>query len=187
MAAHFFIAIPVSQTVRTAVQEATPRLKGALPYKEWVHEEDLHVTISFLGSVTDQELQQLRIALRTVCHESTSFTLTTKGVGYFGQPTQPRIFYVALDEHAALFTLQAKVQRLCESLGLQVDDRPYTPHITLAKKWKDSAVQLQKTVVDELCVPVAQQTLTVSCLHLYEIKRNELPKYAVIDTFPLGT
>lgn len=98
----------------------------------WQNEEQLHLTLRFIGDVERPIAGDIADALGRV--QATSFALKLSGVGRFEQRNggalwagvQPR------DEVAAL---AAKIERTCQEAGLQPERRAFHPHITLAR-WK---------------------------------------------------
>lgn len=101
------------------------------PAARWHGPEQLHLTLNFIGHV-DQE-QARRMAAALVGVSCSPFSLAVQGVGYFGTPQRPSVLWAGLTPSAPLHQLQKTLEQRLVPLGLVVEDRPYTPHITLAR------------------------------------------------------
>src|SRR5699024_9755204 len=86
---HYFIAIPIPFKMQTKLRLWQDFVKERLRYKHWVHPEDFHITLKFLGPVSS--------GIRSVINELTilerlpAFTLTIGNIGFFGQRSRPRV------------------------------------------------------------------------------------------------
>ncbi len=96
----------------------------------WVPEENFHITVAYAGEIEeplahdlDGELRGLRVA---------GFELELKGVGAFGG-ARPSIRYAAVARTPALQELHERHARIMRRLGIDIDARKYTPHVTLAR------------------------------------------------------
>ena len=79
----------------------------AIPGARWVPEEQLHLTLRFIGDVPGDVDERIRNALRAVTGPSLS--LTMKGVGFFPPRKEPRILWVGLSESEELLRLQIRI------------------------------------------------------------------------------
>jgi len=138
-----FIAVELARPQKDrllAVQEyltatlASPPRKGGQGVK-WVEEENLHVTLLFLGEVDDRELVRVCQAVSGCCAEHACFTLTLSGISGFPNPRRPRVIYAGIEEGAEeLKALHADLEPPLLELGCyRREDRPYTPHVTLGR------------------------------------------------------
>ena len=135
MQQHYFIAIPVSNDIRMLLKEWTFKVKANLKFKTWVHFQDYHITLVFLGNSTFQQLQTLKSSLDSVVSNHKEFTLSLNGIGTFGKQTSPRILWSGIIESELLLNLRTDIYNKCVELGYSLDKRPFSPHITLARKW----------------------------------------------------
>jgi 2'-5' RNA ligase len=162
-----FLAIDVGKAIRDrclALQEALARGGAEL---KWVEEENIHLTLLFLGEVEDRELPALCRVVADCCAGHDAFPLSVESVGCFPNPRRPRIVWVGVGVGAAkVCTLHDALESPLMELGCyRREDRPYTPHITLGRlkgergsgalaaalarqaKWRGG-----ETVVREVCV-----------------------------------
>jgi 2'-5' RNA ligase len=102
------------------------------PDFRWQDEEQLHLTLRFIGEVDRPVADDLTGALGNV--HAGRFSVRINGVGRFEQRNSGAL-WAAVEPKERLAALAAKVERLCQSIGLEPERRAYHPHITLAR-WK---------------------------------------------------
>ena len=131
MAHRLFIAIRPPEPVRDRLVDAMEGIEGA----RWVDEENLHLTLRFLGEVERPAANDLAAALARV--SAAPFMLSVDGVGHFDKRSRhgadPRALWARVPFTGQLSELRMKVERACEAAGLGRDTRRFTPQITLAR------------------------------------------------------
>lgn len=96
-----------------------------------VHAGQLHLTLHFLGDVPDAAHAMLPEALAGVPHEP--FTIVINGTGVFPPRGRPTVLWAGIADSAPLAALHAAIGTALESIGVQIERRPYVPHVTLAR------------------------------------------------------
>lgn len=120
-----FIALPLPFAVAADLE----RLRAPIPDARWVAQENLHITLAFLGDQTPHALEDADLALSDL--RAPELSLRLDGLGVFGGD-KPHALYAALVENPDLRRLEAKVERALRAAGLKFEGRAYTPHVTLA-------------------------------------------------------
>ncbi|WP_141433768.1 RNA 2',3'-cyclic phosphodiesterase [Bacillus sp. 03113] len=181
--AHYFVAIKLSDQVKASLKEECVHLKSVLPFKRWVDERDLHITLAFLGADPDQRLNLLKQLLEKVIINHHSYQLEIEQLGIFGKHEAPRIFYADVKKENKLFELQRKVFSVCIEAGFELETRPFTPHITLARKW-DGNFPFQLSSANNLFrnEPIS---FFVKEVVLYKTHMDRKPKYEELFIFSL--
>ncbi|ULL14223.1 RNA 2',3'-cyclic phosphodiesterase [Paenibacillus sp. H1-7] len=183
-----FIAIPVGGAQRTALQQLGNTLQSALPFSKWVHPHDLHLTLKFLGDTDPVTAKRVREKLREITAGSQPFSLGLNELGTFGRPSSPSILWMGVrGDMNALAALHAKVETAVAPLGFAPEDRPFRPHITMARKYKGEAAfpeaELRNAAADALSTPSEWMAEHVI---LYRTHLGRQPMYEALDTFVLG-
>jgi len=122
-----FIAVRPPEEVRDLLLDAMEGIEGA----RWVDEENLHLTLRFIGEVERPAANDLAAALGAIRAEP--FELRIEGVGHFTRKGQATALWARVPPDAPLEALRQKVERACEAAGLGRETRRFTPHITLAR------------------------------------------------------
>lgn len=105
-----------------------------LPFRRWQPVATLHLTLHFLGEVDPELLDPLEAALREGCSGFGPFQLQLDRLGAFPSLRRPRTLWLGLSgERERLSALEATLRPLVTALGIPLEDRPYSPHITLAR------------------------------------------------------
>jgi 2'-5' RNA ligase len=124
-----FVAIRPPEHIRDLLIDAM----DDSPEFRWQDEEQLHLTLRFVGEVDRPIADDLAAALARV--HAAPFHARISGVGHFEQRNSGAL-WAGVEPKEPLAALAAKVQRVCQSVGLEPERRAYHPHITLAR-WKD--------------------------------------------------
>jgi RNA 2',3'-cyclic 3'-phosphodiesterase len=123
-----FVAIPLPEAIRDLLVDAMDED----PELRWVGDEQLHLTLRFIGEVEGPLANDLAAALGAIRFET--FELRIGGVGRFDRRNGGAL-WVGVEPKAPVAALAAKVERLCQEVGLPPERRAFHPHITLAR-WK---------------------------------------------------
>ena len=95
---------------------------------------NIHLTLKFLGDVSQEDLGRLAEALEPVRERHEPFEASISGFGAFPSPRRARILWAGIGEGAAeLRALARDVEESLEPLGFERDDRTYVPHLTLGR------------------------------------------------------
>ena len=122
-----FVAIDLPD----AVKDQLDALLTPIPSARWVKRQQMHLTLFFLGE-TDR-LADIQTALAGI--EARPFELTLTGVGRFPKRRKqpPRVLWAGIDAEPALTQLHHQVTTALTDIGFEAEDRPFSPHITLAR------------------------------------------------------
>lgn len=183
---HFFLAIPVSEEVTTALNNWVQRNKEILPFKTWVHSLDYHITLAFLGKSSEEKLALVKENIETIVLRHQSFSLKLHDIDVFGRKTAPRILWAGVEDNAFLSKLQQNIYEACQGIGYQLDQKKFNPHITLARRWTSEnalTLEIHEKITNDL------QRYAVSWLvdkvNLYQSHFDRLPKYEIKEQFQL--
>jgi 2'-5' RNA ligase len=127
-----FIAIEVPGEIRNAMAAFLKELQEIAPKAKWVRPENLHVTLKFLGETDGAKLSQIEGSLKTI-RSSESVWLELRGLGFFPNEKRPRVLWAGMESSANLRSLAGDIDRSVHPLGFPLEQRPFTPHLTLAR------------------------------------------------------
>ncbi|SNZ18141.1 2'-5' RNA ligase [Terribacillus aidingensis] len=175
MSTHYFIGIGLDTSIQAALADWQDELKAYVPMKQWPRTEEFHITLQFLGSTTDQQLDKLKEAWQTQ-QFGKAFALEAAGVDVFGSPKQPRVIWAGVKPHDPLHKLYQHVTAAAAKAGFEQENRPYRPHITLGKRWGSGNVE------GPLPLPEKQldKAIVVDKVTVYRIEPGKRPKYVPV-------
>ncbi|MBM7649676.1 2'-5' RNA ligase [Bacillus ectoiniformans] len=166
---HYFFALGLPASVKEALSQYFQDLQ--LPFGRSVHPEDYHITLAFLGNADPDALEQALTYTEQILKEVQSFPLIIQSFGTFGSKKTPRIFWSGVHDEPKLDELQRQIAGACIKAGIPLDQKPFRPHITLARKWMGDA-EFQ----GEVTFPAAL-TFDANKVVLYQTHLNRTPKY----------
>lgn len=104
---------------------------GGVEAARWQDDGQLHLTLRYIGETDPRLADDLVDALGRI--DAPRLDLTVHGVGFFERKGQPSALWARIAPDPALETLQKKVERTCQSVGLEPEHRKFVPHVTLAR------------------------------------------------------
>src|SRR4030095_10651354 len=121
-----FVAIRPPEEMRDLLIDAM----DDSPALRWVGDEQLHLTLRFIGEVERPAAKDIAAALDHI--RSPAFDLSIVGVGKF-EKRNAGALWAGVDPKAPVATLAAKVELAIQQVGLGPEHRAFSPHITLAR------------------------------------------------------
>ena len=101
----------------------------------WTGRELWHLTLAFLGEVSEEDLARLMPWLGRAAGRSRAFSLSVAGGGAFSNPARANVLWSGMSgDRPALAELAATVADAARGAGIVPPDayRGFTPHLTLA-------------------------------------------------------
>ncbi len=129
-----FVAVNFPFEIKKALGSFIQDLKKIKADMKWVEPENLHLTVQFLGNVSEEQAPAVTAALNRAAARIAPFTLRLGGIGVFPSREKPRVFWAgAGGDTAALLELSRQVQRELGVLGFAAAKNKFSPHLTLAR------------------------------------------------------
>ena len=113
------------------VREQLLDLMEGVPGARWQDDEQLHITLRFIGAVDSPIAEDIAAALG--CVDQASFTVALDGLGTFGGRGGGNALWAGVRPQDQLARLHRKLDHAIVRLGLEPERRAYLPHITLAR------------------------------------------------------
>lgn len=128
-----FIALRPPEPVRDVLIDTMEALDGA----RWQDDEQLHLTLRFVGEVEAPQAQDLAAALSRVPMEP--FRVELSGLGHFERKGVPHAIWARVTPTPELAALRKSVERACRAAGLPPETRAFLPHVTIARLNRSTA------------------------------------------------
>ena len=137
-----FIAIELSEEIRAALAQIQSHLKYSGADVKWIEKDNIHLTLKFLGDVSDEKAEKIKQILDDIVKETKSFELSLKMskeapgtlIGAFPNINYPRGIWVGLDKGAAKSKILAeKIDDTLSKIGFQKETRPFAAHLTIGR------------------------------------------------------
>lgn len=132
-----FLAVPIPNEQKREIAKIVENIQGEWPFQKWVHPDDYHITLHFLGDCSRIQMIEIIERLQENKINLQPFTLKWNGFGLFGREEQPKILWIGVKGRLeSLRSLHHHVTRVLTPIGYPSESRTYHPHITLARKYK---------------------------------------------------
>lgn len=126
-----FTGIELPSETKTRLTRLLDTLRPAARIK-WSPVENLHITTKFIGEWPDERVEELTTALHALPSRP-KLHIAVRNLGWFPNPSSPRVFWAGVNAGPGLAELARDTERSLERLGVPVEGRPFSPHLTLAR------------------------------------------------------
>ena len=185
-----FIALEMDESLQRYLGNIIHRMAQELPNLRWVDPAGIHLTLAFLGELTDEQMAKAIESAEAAAQQVPSFEYHLSGLGVFGSPRQPRVIWMGVEEPSGrLVQLHRALNRELRQRRFEVEKRPFSPHLTLSRVKAALTPDEQQRLQRLLSI---QQTFPSSPLHQVRhlsVMKSELSrtgaKYTCLQSCPL--
>jgi 2'-5' RNA ligase len=157
-------------------------IMGGVSGVRWQNDDQLHLTLRFIGEIDARVADDVASALGTAHH--LPFEIALSRIGSFERRGSPEVLWAGVTPHDQLKLLHKKVDQGCQRAGLAPEKRAYSPHITLARLKRGSGPIGHLL---ETSGGFSSEPFTVDSFCLYESQLTpEGAVYQLIERYPLG-
>lgn len=165
--------------------EVTAQLSGLMEGIEeahWEDEDQLHITLRFIGEVDRHRAEDVAAALGSIRQQR--FSVALAGVGSFDRKGGATTLWAGVNRVAPLDALHKKIDHACVAAGLEPERRAFHPHVTLARlkpRGRDLAAFMERAAA------LGSAEFQIDSFGLYE---SDLARagaiHSLIERYPLG-
>jgi 2'-5' RNA ligase len=131
-----FCAIDLPAGVRASLMSRIKSLREAVPNAQpsWSREENIHLTMKFLGEIQTSRITDLSKAATQAAGYFSPFQVTVEDTGVFTKRGVPRVLWIGVkDKSGKLLKFHALLEERCAQEGFTREERPFHPHLTIAR------------------------------------------------------
>ncbi len=154
-------------------------LMGGIASARWQREDQLHLTLRFIGEVDRHRGEDIAAALGAI--HFPRFALALDGFGAFDRKGRIDSLWVGVTPNETVARLQAKVTQALARVGIPPEGRAYLPHITIARFSRGAPAG---------ALPagrVTSEAYEMSETCLYEsVLAQDGAAYMIVERYPLG-
>jgi 2'-5' RNA ligase len=126
-----FIALDIDDAIRERIARFVEGVAGFAPEARWTKPESLHLTLKFIGEQPEAAVEKIKQALPAI--RAGTAEIRFRGYGFFPTAKSARVFWVGIEASPQLPALAAAIDDKLAGLGIPKQDRPFSPHLTLAR------------------------------------------------------
>ena len=195
-----FIGIDLDPEVRTRIERFLEGVEGFAPDARWVRPESLHITLKFIGEQPPDRVEAITERLRRV--HANAFEIRAGGYGFFPTAKAPRVFWIGIHAGPQLAELAGSIDMATAELGIPREDRPFSPHLTLAragagrrsgspKRRKGDGPNAKFAMLEKRLAVMGELDFGAMTAHEFILYQSHLSpkgsKYTKLQCFPMKT
>ena len=192
-----FIALELNEALQRFLGEIISQASQALPDLRWVDPLGIHLTLAFLGELNDERLAEAVFATEDAAHKAVPFEYRLKELGIFGSSRQPRVVWMGVEDlpsgkvqGSPLQLVHRVLSKELELRGFEVEKRPFSPHLTLARNKQPLSPDAQQRLQRLLHSKVAGLASAIYPVNTLCVMKSELTrsgaKYTCLKECPFS-
>ncbi len=172
-----FTAIDIAADVRERLRLFVAGLKP-LAKITWSPVDNLHITTKFIGEWPEARLAEVKSALSAA--KADPMEIAIRSTGWFPNDRRPRVFWAGVEAPESLAQLAHRTEAALATIGVPVEDRPYSPHLTLARIRESVNLGPLRAALEKAPMDFGSFRATEFFLYL-----SAAGKYTKLERFPL--
>jgi len=176
------VAINLPEKIREKLVSEQKEVGDLFPqssdFVRWAKKDNLHITLSFIGSINDEEILEICEKIREITKKQEPFSISLNKIIYGPPGKNPRMIWAMGEKSPELAFLRNELEKS--------SSKPISPHITLGriKAWQFDKIELEER--PEISKEIFLD-FEVSSLELMESELKKTgPEYTVLESFELG-
>lgn len=146
-----FIAIDLSSETKEKLTHLQTELKKSNADVKWVDPENIHLTLKFLGEISEQQAGRIKEALDKITYGLKPFEITLSGIGAFPKLDYPRVVWVGIEKGKnETEEIAKRIEDELEKLEFQKEERGFTAHLTIGRVRSAKNKEQLKTAIQSL-------------------------------------
>ena len=154
-----FFAFELDEPTRYALQTRLLPVKRQVPAR-WTKPENLHLTLQFLGEQPPAAVPGLTEALDRAAADARSFAVSFSGFGTFRAASG--LLWVGVTSGPEPARLVRQLRRQLLAQGFPAEERPWQPHLTVAREVRLAGTSLPPWPSDPICSRIGSVSLMES-------------------------
>lgn len=165
----FFIALEIPEENKEQFQAIQNSLQTLIPQARFTDKNKIHLTLAFIGEQPDDFKQKLIDVIKKAAFQIPPFEITPAYIDGFPSIHKPYVLWVGVKgDIDKLFIIAERIRDQLEYLHLPVDERRFTPHISIAKL--NNNFQVDRSLEENLekIAAVSLDPIKVAAIKLFE-------------------
>ena len=181
-----FIAIDLSEEAQQELTQLQSELKTSQADVKWVDPKNIHLTLKFLGEISDQQVTQVKATLDKIAPQFKPYETTLSGIGAFPKLDHPRVVWVGIeDAKGETKEIASKIEAELEKIGFKKEDREFKAHLTIGRVRSSKNKDKLKSIIQSISF-APQSKNPINDITLYQSTLTpQGPIYTILYTAQL--
>jgi RNA 2',3'-cyclic 3'-phosphodiesterase len=185
-----FIAIDIDDKIRKAIADLQKQIASKVNVKKgdlkWVEPNNIHLTLKFLGEISEEQLNQVKEITETVASAHQKFNLEIESVGSFGGRSAKIVWVGAKKGTDELLALQKDLDDLLAQAGFPKEDREFSAHLTLCRvNHPIAGIKIGEAIAQFSRLKLGSIAAEALCVYQSQLTPAG-PNYTILGTFKLA-
>lgn len=182
-----FIGIKLNDSVKEEINKALKPFKKISTPVKWVIAENIHLTLKFIGEISEGKYLQVKESLTNNNFNISPFNLKILNLGKFGRGNSINVLWAGIENNNELKTLFKEIENRLEKINIKKDTREFKPHITLGRNKKQFNFKAFFKLLDKYNNHFISETKVDN----FQIFKSELsysgPTHTILKEIPIAT
>jgi 2'-5' RNA ligase len=172
-----FIAIELPDRIKDGLRQLESSLRTNDPSRgRWVDPGGIHLTLKFLGNVEINKVASITGKMNEAAQATHPFRLGIHGLGAFPNLRKVQVVWVGIKgDLERLQTLQKALEAGMAEIGFPAENRPFTPHLTLARLRETATIE-QRQALGEYISELRIETDLMFEVNSFSLMRSQLTR-----------
>lgn len=181
-----FIGIKLDERVHEEIEKFLEPFKKISSPIRWVKPENVHITLKFIGEVSEEKYAKIEKRLGEAEFDTGPFDLKLTGCGKFGRGNTLNIFWIGISPSDPLTQIFKKIENTLAKISIEKENRPFKPHITVGRNKKNFNFQSFFQLIEENNDRLISE-FNVDHFQVFKSQlRPEGPIYTILKEIPLA-
>lgn len=182
----FSVAIELKEELKEKVLEAQAPLKSEFSKLTWLEDNQLYLTLKFLGNPHLSRMGRIKKTLKKVSSGVAPFSISTTKLGCFPATGVERTIWCGVsDESRMLRRLVADVEEQFSKMGIKKTEQEFTPHIVIGRAPKNDLKGKVRKLTSKIELERSDQEVKDIVLLCSKVKKG-VPTYEVFSRYSLS-
>jgi 2'-5' RNA ligase len=129
-----FLAFELPPDIKREIDRISREVRRSNLNARWVKTENIHLTVIFMGNISEDEIPDIGTEVGKVCADFGPFDISLAGIGLFPDIRRPRVIWMGIDgEIKRLAYFRDTLQNSLKPFGIKIEKRRDSPHLTLGR------------------------------------------------------
>jgi len=163
-----FIALDLTEETKQELTRLQSGLKKSQADVKWVNPQNIHLTLKFLGEISEQQVNQVKEVLDRISSQFKPYEITLSGIGAFPKVENPRVIWVGIESGKNETKKIAEILSVeLEKAGFQKEDREFKSHLTVGRVRSPKNKDNLKTAIQSISFS-PQAKIPIDYITLYQ-------------------